>query len=34
MRLIEKDGGTARFFPVDVTDEDSVRGLVRHAFFS
>jgi NAD(P)-dependent dehydrogenase (short-subunit alcohol dehydrogenase family) len=27
-RLIEKDGGTARFFPVDVTDEDSVRTVV------
>jgi NAD(P)-dependent dehydrogenase (short-subunit alcohol dehydrogenase family) len=28
VRLIEKDGGTARFFPVDVTDAGSVRGAV------
>lgn len=27
-RLIEKDGGAARSFPVDVTEEDSVRGAV------
>lgn len=27
-RLVEADGGTARFFPVDVTDEDSVRRVV------
>lgn len=27
--LIESDGGTARFFPVDITDTGSVRGVVH-----
>ena len=29
--LIEKDGGSARFFPLDVTDEESARATVAFA---